>query len=77
MKVFLVVFGLLFLTGCEPSSLQKAQMDYICKDRGGVYNYPKLVGDLHSNVRCRNGEKVRYTSQQQIPEEFYPETDKD
>lgn len=73
MNKILIVFGLLVLTGCEPNSLEKAQQDYICSNKGGVYKYSRMIGNLGiEKVKCSNGQWVDWNTAQIIPEKFYP-----
>ncbi|UUW39822.1 hypothetical protein VP14_135 [Vibrio phage VPMCC14] len=77
MKKLIMFVGLLVLTGCEPNSLQKAQMDYICNNRGGVYSYSTMFGKTpFIKVKCVDGQSFDWDSNQQIPEEFYPKKEK-
>ena len=76
-KMILASSFLLLLTGCEPNSLQKSQMDYVCSDRGGVYTYSRMVGGAWSSkVKCLNGQSVIWSTNQQLHEEFYPKKEK-
>lgn len=76
-KIILTLSFLLLLTGCEPNSLQKSQMDYVCSDNGGVYTYSKMFGNTRiTKVRCMNGQSFHWSLNQQIPEEFYPKEEK-
>lgn len=77
MKKGLIVSGLFLLTGCEPNSLQKAQMDYVCSDNGGVYTYSNMFGKTPViKVKCVDGQSFDWGSNQQIPKEFYPKKEK-
>ncbi len=76
-KIILTSSFLLLLTGCEPNSLQKSQMDYVCSNRGGVYTYSRMVGGVWvSKVKCMNGQSIIWSLNQQIPEECYPKKEK-
>lgn len=76
-KIILTLSFLLLLTGCEPNSLQKSQMDYICSNSGGVYTYSKMFGRTPVlKVKCVNGKSFDWDTNQQIPEEFYPREEK-
>lgn len=73
MDKFLIIAGLVTLTGCQPNSLHKAQQDYICSDRGGVYSYSTMLGNAPlDKVKCFNGQWVDWSTTQVIPKEFYP-----
>lgn len=52
MKELLLVVLLCCLSGCaDPDTLQKRQMDFVCKDKGGVYEY----SNISYKVKCNNG----------------------
>ena len=76
-KIILASSFLLLLTGCEPNSLEKAQMDYVCSNQGGVYSYSNMFGErVMSFVKCKYGRSIDWNKNQQIPEEFYPKKEK-
>lgn len=72
-KKILCLTTLVLLTGCEPNSLQKAQQDFVCYNRGGVYDYSSMFGNVAiTEVKCFNGEWVQWSPNMIIPKEFYP-----
>ena len=52
--------------------MDKAKQDFVCKDRGGVYEYVIL-----NTAHCRDGSGVSYWSNVTLTEEFYPKPEKD
>ena len=72
-KTITICIAVSILTGCQPDSLRKAQQDYSCHKKGGVYTYGKVFGTRTEDVKCRNGETVEVPYDQWLPSEFYPE----
>ena len=70
-----VLLALVLLSGCQPNSLNKAQQDYMCSEKGGVYKYGLMFGQNTTKPKCNNGEHVNVPYNQQIPPEFYPKKD--
>ena len=42
MKEVLLVVLILFIQGCEPTSIEKAQQDVVCSEHSGVYRYTSI-----------------------------------
>ena len=73
MKELLLVVLLCCLSGCvEPDGLDKRQQDFVCKDKGGVFEYSSFGGNMSHPVRCHDGsyQKWVYTI---IPQEYLDE----
>ena len=69
MKILLLVASMV-LSGCfESSPIDKSRMDFVCSDKGGVYEYGTLT---HSHVQCRDGSWQGF-NKVVIPPEFYPD----
>ena len=59
------------LSGCTPADqVDKAQMDFVCKQNQGVFKYALYLGALTSKVRCNNGKYVMWHTVV-IPKEGY------
>ena len=48
-KVLISLVSISLLSGCSPTPMDKAKQDFVCKDRGGVYEYVIL-----NTARCRD-----------------------
>ena len=36
-KVLISLVSIILLSGCSPTLMDKAKQDFVCKDKGGVY----------------------------------------
>ena len=71
-KMLILLVSIILLSGCSPTPMDKAKQDFVCKDKGGVYEYVIL-----NNAYCRNGRSVSNWGDITLTEEFYPKPEKD
>ena len=73
--VVALLAGSLALAGCHPernpTDMQKAKQDFVCKDKGGVYKYMPPAYKAH----CRDGSFVDDWRQVILTPEYYPEAE--
>lgn len=63
----LIVCLCLILSGCK-GPLERAQQDYVCLDRGGVYIYVSIL----FQVRCNDGSYINDWENTILPEGHRP-----
>lgn len=70
MRVLTLLALSVALFGCDigGSTMHDAKREYVCRDKGGVYDH----GFMLSKAVCRNGEFIDRWWDAVLPPEYYP-----